>query len=309
MDRLEGMRIVCEVADAGGFARAARTLHASPPAVTRAVAAIERAIGTRLFVRTTRSVQLTDAGRRYVDDCRRILLDIAEAEATAAGTHARPAGSITITAPALFGRLHVLPVVLAFLETHPAMQVHTLFVDRVTHLVEEGIDVAVRIANLPDSGLAASRVGTIRRVVCATPAYLAENGIPRKPEDLSRHRIVGREGLFGSNEWRFGDREHLTVAICPRLYCDTNDAALAAVLAGWGLSRFQSDQVAADVAAKRLRIVLAAHEEAPVPIHVVHTEGRRASARVRAFVDFCTGALRADRVLHARPNGASARPR
>ena len=307
MDRIHAMRIAVEVAERNGFAGAARALHLSPPAVTRAVAALERTIGARLFVRTTRTVRLTEAGSRYVDDCRRILGELREAEAGAAGTHASPAGVLTVTAPALFGRLHVLPIVLAFLDAHPAIRIRTLFVDRLASLVDEDIDVAVRIAHLPDSGLSAVRVGSVRRVLCGAPAYFAVHGVPRVPSDLQRHAVIGREGVLGSNEWRFGRNAEVRVDVQPRLTCNTNDAAMAATLAGFGLSRFQSYQVAADVAAGRLRVVLAAHEEDPVPVHVVHVEGRRATARVRAFVDDCAAAFRDDAVLRTEPRSMGTR--
>ncbi len=286
MDRWQAMRIFVQVVESGGFAPAARVLHMSPPSVTRAVAKLEELIGTRLLVRTTRSLKLTAAGDGYVADCRRILAEIAEAEANAAGSFTAPAGLLTVTAPALFGRIHVLPVILDFLDHYPAMQVKTIFVDRVTNLVDEGLDVAIRIASLPASGLVARRIGSVRQVLCGSPDYFARFGEPGSPQELARHRIIGREGLFGHSEWLFGRDNSIRVPISPRLICNTNDAVLAAAVAGWGLSRFQSYQVAADVRAGRLKVVLADYEREPVPIHIVHAEGRMVSARVRAFVDF-----------------------
>jgi DNA-binding transcriptional LysR family regulator len=286
MDRWQAMRVFVQVVDSGGFAPAAKLLHMSPPSVTRAVAGLEDLIGTRLLVRTTRSLKLTAAGEGYVADCRRILSDIAEAEANAAGSFTQPAGLLTVTAPALFGRIHVLPVILDFLNRYPAMQVKTVFVDRVTNLVEEGLDVAVRIATLPASGLVARRVGSIRQVLCGSPDYFARRGEPEKPADLASHAVIGRDGLFGHSEWLFGKDSSIRVPVSPRLICNTNDAAIAAAVAGWGLSRFQSYQVAPEVEAGRLKIVLAEYEREPVPIHIVHAEGRMVSARVRAFVDF-----------------------
>ncbi|WP_105385876.1 LysR family transcriptional regulator [Neorhizobium alkalisoli] len=286
MDRWQAMRVFVQVVDSGGFAPAAKLLHMSPPSVTRAVAGLEDLIGTRLLVRTTRSLKLTAAGEGYVADCRRILAEIAEAEANAAGSFTQPAGLLTVTAPALFGRIHVLPIILEFLNRYPAMQVRTVFVDRVTNLVEEGLDVAVRIATLPASGLIARRVGSIRQVLCGSPDYFARRGEPEKPADLASHAIIGRDGLFGHSEWLFGKDSSIRVPVSPRLICNTNDAAIAAAVAGWGLSRFQSYQVAPEIEAGRLRIVLAEYEREPVPIHIVHAEGRMVSARVRAFVDF-----------------------
>lgn len=292
MDRWQAMRIFVQVVESGGFTAAAKVLHMSPPSVTRAVAKLEDLIGTRLLVRTTRSLKLTAAGEGYVADCRRILGEIAEAEANAAGSFTAPAGLLTVTAPALFGRIHVLPVILDFLDHYPAMQVKTVFVDRVTNLVDEGLDVAIRIASLPPSGLVARRIGSVRQVLCGSPDYFARFGEPGSPQELASHRIIGREGLFGHSEWLFGRDNSIRVPISPRLICNTNDAVLSAALAGWGLSRFQSYQVAPDVRAGRLKVVLADHEREPVPIHIVHAEGRMVSARVRAFVDFAAGRFR-----------------
>ena len=289
MDRWQAMRIFVQVVDSGGFAPAARTLHLSAPSVTRAIAGLEDLMGTRLLVRTTRSLKLTPAGEGYVADCRRILADIAEAEANAAGSFTRPAGLLTVTAPTLFGSMHVLPVILEFLEHYPTMQMRTVFVDRVTNLVEEGLDVAIRIAALPDSGLIARRIGSIRQVICGSPDYLAHYGEPEKPQDLTRHSLIGR----GPKEWQFGKDNSIGVPVNARLVCNTNDAAIAAAVAGWGLSRFQSYQVAPHIQARRLKVVLADYERDPVPIHILHTEGRMVSARVRAFVDFAAERFRA----------------
>lgn len=300
MDRLEAMRIFGEVADRGGFAGAARKLNLSPSVVTRAVAGLERDIGVPLLIRTTRSVKLTSAGEGYLADCRRILSEIAEAEANAAGSFAAPAGTLTITAPVLFGRLYVLPILLDFLDKYPAMQVRFLLLDRITNLIDEGIDVAIRIAHLPSSLLTAQRVGAIRQVVCASPAYFERAGVPLVPDDLRHHRLIGRDGIFGGSEWRFGRDDSIRVPISTRFTCNTNDAVIEAALAGWGVSRFQSYQVAEPIAAGRLTAVLTDYEREPVPIHIVHAEGRESSARLRAFVDFAAGRLRADTRLQIR---------
>ncbi|MDX0895652.1 LysR family transcriptional regulator [Sinorhizobium medicae] len=289
MDRWQAMRIFVQVVESGGFAPAAKVLHMSPPSVTRAVVQLEGLIGTRLLIRTTRSLKMTAAGEGYLADCRRILAEIAEAEANAAGSFTAPAGLLTITAPVLFGRIHVLPVILDFLDGYPAMQVKTVFVDRVTNLVDEGLDVAIRIASLPASGLVARRIGSVRQVLCGSPDYFARFGEPGSPHELAGHRIIGREGLFGHSEWLFGRDSSIRIPISPRLICNTNDAVLSAAVAGWGLSRFQSYQVAADIRAGRLKVALADYEREPVPIHIVHAEGRMVSARVRAFVDFAAG--------------------
>ncbi|KQQ12777.1 LysR family transcriptional regulator [Methylobacterium sp. Leaf122] len=294
MDRLQGMRVFVRVAESGGFAGAARALSMSPAAVTRAVAALEAVIGARLFIRTTRSVKLTEAGGRYLEDCRRILAEIAEAEATAAGSTATPTGVLTLTAPVQFGRLYVLPVVTDYLARHPAVAVRALFLDRIVNLIEEGIDVGVRIGHLADSGLTATRVGSVRRVVCAAPSYLERHGVPETPRDLRDHAVIGASNPGTLPEWRFGPEGRSTVSVHARLVCNTVDAALAAALDGWGIARLLSYQVASAVAEGRLRILLTDDEEAPVPIHVVSPEGRRAPAKTRAFVDLAAARLRAD---------------
>ena len=294
MDRLQGMRVFVRVAESGGFAGAARALGMSPAAVTRAVAALEIAIGARLFIRTTRSVKLTDAGGRYLEDCRRILSEIAEAEAAAAGSTATPTGMLTLTAPVQFGRLYVLPVVTDYLARHPAVSVRALFLDRISNMIEEGIDVGVRIGHLADSGLSAIRVGSVRRVICAAPSYLERHGIPETPRDLREHAVIGAWSPGALPEWRFGPERRIVVAVHPRLTCNTVDAALAAALDGGGIVRLLSYQVAPAVAEGRLRILLSDDEEAPVPIHVVSPEGRRAPAKTRAFVDLAVARLRAD---------------
>jgi DNA-binding transcriptional LysR family regulator len=298
MDRWQAMRIFAQVAESGSFVGAAQSLHMSPPAVTRAIASLEDAIGARLLIRTTRSVKLTEAGARYVEDCRRILRDIAEAEANAAGSFASPAGTLIVTAPTQFGRLHVLPIILEFLDRYPAVTVRAVFLDRVVNLVEEGIDVAIRIAHLPSSGLIATSVGHIRQITCASPDYFARHGEPQVPADLANHRLIARDGIFGGSEWRFGKDWKISVNVVSRLECNTNDAALAAAIAGWGISRFQSYQAAPAIAAGRLKAVLSDYDAETVPIHIVHAEGRSASARLRAFVDFAAMRLRADPTIN-----------
>lgn len=298
MDRWQAMRIFARVAETGSFAAAGRQLGLSPPAVTRAVAALEEAIGTRLLTRTTRVVRLTEAGGRYVEDCRRILADIAEAEAAAAGAYGTPTGTLAVTASVLFGEIYVLPILTEYLDRHPAVSIRGLFLDRVVNIVEEGIDVAVRIGHLPDSGMAALRVGAVRRVVCGAPDYFARHGIPADPGELARHRIIAPTGATASLDWRFGPGASRSVTVQPRLACNTNAAAIAAAVAGWGITRLLSYQVAGLVAEGRLQRVLADFEEEPLPIHVIHPEGRRAAARVRGFVDLAVERLRADPRLH-----------
>lgn len=297
MDRLWAMRVFVKVVEAGGFAQAARRLNSSPPAVTRAVAALEAEIGARLLTRTTRFVKLTEVGERYLDDCRRILADIADADAAAAGSHGRPSGALAITAPVLFGRIYVLPILTDYLAAHPAVDGRALFLDRIVHMVEEGVDVAVRIGALSDSGLTAIRCGTVRHVVCASPDYLAEHGAPQTPADLARGRVIAVTQGRGQ-EWRFGADRRIVAHLKPRLTCNVNEAAIAAAVGGWGLTRVLSYQVAEEVRDGRLKIVLADYEPDPLPIHVVHVEGRGASAKVRSFVDFAVERLRGNTLIN-----------
>jgi len=296
MDRWQAMRIFTKVAESESFAEAARHMHMSAPAVTRAVAALEEAIGARLFVRTTRSVKLTEAGGRYFDDCRRILSDIDEAEAAAAGSYAKPSGTLAVTASALFGQMHVLPIMTEYLDTHPTMSARTLFIDRPVNIIEEGVDVAVRIGRLPDSGFTAIKVGEVRRVICGAPSYFEKHGIPSTPADLKDHRIVASTSAWASPEWRFAGDERVTLR--PALQCNTNEAAISTALSGWGLTRVLHYQVGPALIEGQLQIVLGDYEEPPLPIHILHPEGRHAPAKVRTFVDLAVSRLRANRVLN-----------
>jgi DNA-binding transcriptional LysR family regulator len=295
MDRLESMRVFVAVAEEQGFAPAARRLVMSPPAVTRAVAALEERIGTRLLHRTTRIVRLTEAGERYLADCKRILGEIEEAEASAAGSHAEPRGLLAVTAPVMFGRMFVAPLVLDFLARHPRVAARMLFLDRVADLIDEGLDVAVRIAHLPDSSLRAVRVGSVRRVVCASPDYLAAHGTPRAPADLAQLDAIAFSLGASAEEWSFASAE--TVSPRARLTVNSNDVAIAAAVAGRGVTRVLSYQVVPELRAGKLEVVLADFEPPPIPISIVYAEGRRAAAKVRAFVDFAVERLRADSSL------------
>ncbi|OSQ42712.1 LysR family transcriptional regulator [Thalassospira sp. MCCC 1A01428] len=294
MDRWQAMKVFIRVADCGSFAQAGRDLRMSPPAVTRAIAFLEEITGARLLTRTTRSVKLTEAGDRYMRDCRRILDDLAEAEAAAGGAYATPTGTLTVTAPVLFGKMFVMPILMAFLDENPGMRGQVLLLDRVVNVVEEGMDLAVRIGHLTDSGLSAVRVGAVKRLVCAAPAYFARYGRPEKPADLAAHRIIGTTNPPTTQEWRFGRTEKVAVVVQPTLLTNATDAALQAALDGWGIARLLSYQISPALASGQLETVLEQYDENPVPIHLVHPEGRRASAKVRAFIDFATKRLRAN---------------
>ena len=299
MDRFQEMQVFLAVAEEQGFAAAARRLNMSPPSVTRAVAALEERIGTLLLARTTRSVHITEAGQRYLDDCRRILAELEEAEESAAGSHAIARGQLTLTAPVLFGELFVTPVLVDYLEQHPAVSIKALLVDRVVSMVDEGIDVAVRIGNLPDSGLHSVKVGEVRLVVCASPAYLNQHGRPQHPHELLQARVVEAASSSLVSDWRFaGPEGWLNVRPEPRLVVTANQAAINAACLGWGLTRVLSYQVAGKVAAGELEIVLEQFELPPLPIHVVYQGGRKVPAKVRTFVDFCAERLGQDLALN-----------
>ena len=298
MAKLEAMHTFVKVAETSSFAEAARQLHMSPPAVTRAVSALEEQIGTRLFTRTTRVVRLTEAGNRYFEDCRKILADVEEAEAAASGSYARPTGVLHVTASVLFGQQFLLPILTEFLGENPDVTVRSLFVDRVVNLVDEGIDVAIRIGHLPDSSQSAVRVGKVRQVVCGAPTYFADHGIPQQPADLARHRMIAGTSSFSSLDWFFGQDQKHKVHITPRLFCNTYDSVIRATLEGWGLSRVLSYQIGEHLVEGRLQTVLSDFEQDPLPIHIVHPEGRRASAKVRAFIDLAVDRLRANRLIN-----------
>lgn len=297
MDLLQAMKVFVKVAETGSFAKAGRELHMSPPAVTRAIATLEEHIGVRLLTRTTRSVKMTEAGNRYFDDCRRILSDIDDAESSAAGSHAKPTGTLIVTGPAMFGQMHILPVLLEYLDRFPSVTGRSVFVDRVVNIIEEGMDVAIRIGHLPVSGLSAIKVGSVKRVVCGAPAYFEKYGMPQVPADLARHRVIASTGAWVSLEWHFGREKKTSITVRPRLLCNTNEAAIAAAEQGWGLTRLLSYQVAPALREGRLQAVLSEHEEQAMPIHVVHAEGRRAAAKVRAFVDLAVERLRGNRLF------------
>lgn len=283
------------VAEEEGFARAARRLRMSPPAVTRAITALEDRLGVRLLTRTTRLVRLTDAGARYLEDVRRILHDADEADEAAAGINATPRGHLAVTAPVLFGKTYVMPVIAAYQTQYEETTVSALFVDRVVSLIDEGLDVGIRIGQLPDSSLQAVRVGEVRRIVCAAPAYLKRHGTPKSPADLSRHTIIASTSVSGGTEWTFAQgKEKKSVRLSPRILVNTNDGAIEAAKSGFGLTRLLSYQVAGELEAGTLKTVLTGFAEAALPVHVIHREGRHGSAKVRSFVDLAVERLRAE---------------
>lgn len=307
MDRLHLMTVFVAVAEAESFSAAARRLSLSSPAVTRAITTLEKRLGVRLLTRTTRFVRATEAGLRYLEDARRIIAEADEADEAASGANAMPRGRLLVTAPVLFGRMFVTPVVVDYLRRYPEVTVSALFLDRVVNLIEEGLDVGVRIGHLPDSSLQAIRVGQVRSVLCAAPSYLEQAGLPQAPADLDRHTLIAASGLAPQVDWKFmRERQAVSLKMTPRLVTSTIDAAVEAARSGLGIARLLSYQAAPLVAAGQLQIVLDRFETPALPIHVIHREGRQSAAKVRSFVDMVVQRLRDDPTLdHSEPGKAS----
>lgn len=286
MDRLDAMTAFVAVADLRSFAAAARKLKVSPSVVTRSVAALEERLGVQLLQRTTRSVRLTDAGARYLERARRILADVDEAEGAAQVERSAPGGRFVVAAPLVFGRLHVAPVMCRYLDLHQAVSAELILGDRNANLVDDGIDAAVRIGELEDAGYVARVVGATRRVVVASPRYLAKAGTPKEPSELTAHETISFSALTSTPTWRF--RDDLSVALRPRYVTNSADAAIGHAERAGGLTCVLAYQVEEAVRAGRLRIVLAQHEPKPLPIQIVFPTSRLLSAKVRAFVELVT---------------------
>jgi DNA-binding transcriptional LysR family regulator len=295
MDRLDAMAVLLKVVDRGSFSAASRELGLPIATVSRNVSELEARLGTQLLLRTTRRIALTDAGILYVPAARRILEEINETERQAAGEYNAPRGELFITGPMLFGRLHVLPIVTEFLMTYPAINVRLALSDRNLHLLDDHVDVAVRIGSLPDSGQIATRIGTMRTVVCASPGFLMAHQTPKVPRDLSALPAVGFGFLATAASWSFRSLETATaqeIPISPRLTVSTAEAAVWAAVQGMGVTRVLHYQCAEAVAQGDLRIVLNDYEPAPLPVHVIHAEGRMLPQKTRTFLDFAIPRLR-----------------
>lgn len=293
MDRLHEIEVFIAVADAGSFAKAGARLRLSPPAVTRAISALEDRLGARVFNRTTRSLTITDVGQRFLESARRVLTDLDSAEKEAVGETGVPQGHLTVTASVTFGRSALAPIVCSFLAQHPRVSISVLLLDRMANLVEEGIDLAVRIGPLPDSSLVAKRVGTVRRVLVASPGYLARRGTPLSPADLRLHSMIAFTGLMPNREWRFLDgRTGNSVSFMPRLEINDAVAAIAAAEMGDGITIALSYMIANHVREGRLVTLLDNLTPPPVPVHLVYPQNRLIAPKLRAFVDFVTPRLR-----------------
>jgi DNA-binding transcriptional LysR family regulator len=289
MDRIEDIEVFAEVAGQGSFTAAARRLNRSPTAITRAVADLEARLGVRLLNRTTRAVSLTDAGERFLVGARRVLADLSEIEQAAAGLGAAPRGELSVTAPILFGRLHVLPIVTEFLSEFPDVTVRLMLFDRPVDLVEEGIDAAVRIGALADSSAIATRLGHLRRVIVAAPDYLARHGTPERPDDIAGHDVVVFGGV-GGQQWEFAGR---AIRVLPRLTVTTAEAAIDAAASSVGITRVFSYQAVEALTRGAVTRILTSYETEAIPVHLLYPGGAHRPPKLRVFIDYAAPRLRA----------------
>ncbi|MGH6923938.1 MAG: LysR family transcriptional regulator [Propylenella sp.] len=293
MDRLESMAVLVAAAEAGSLSAAARRLGMPLATASRKVSDLERHLKTRLFVRSSRRLTLTDSGRTYLAACRRILEQVEEAERSAAGEYRTPRGELTLTAPIVFGRLHVLPIILQFLRDYPDIRVRLVQTDRIVDLIEEHADLALRIGELPDSSLVATRVSAVRRVVCGSPAYFAARGAPQRPEEIATHDCISFEGLTSPDEWTFRiGKADRVFPIRSRLVVNTAEAAIDAAIAGLGVVHVLSYQIADAVRAGRLALVLEDFEPSPWSVSLVYSGQPQLPVKLRAFLDFAAPRLR-----------------
>ena len=303
MDRLAGIRLFVAIAEAGSLSEAGRSLGIPLSTVSRQLSALEENLGARLITRSTRHMALTEQGRHYLEACRRIIEDLEAAEARLSGEQSEPQGEIAITAPVVFGRLYVLPVVAEFLSVNPRIDARLLLLDRPVDLIEEGLDVAVRIGSLADSSLIAIRVGSLRHVVCASPDYLASRGAPKEPEHLASHDCITFSALAAGDRWAFGKgKKQKRVRVRSRLVVNTAEAAVDAAIAGLGVTRVLSYQAAHAIVDGSLRSILEDSDPGEIPVSVLHREGWLARSKVQSFVAFATSELR------KRMHGLSAVP-
>ena len=296
MDRLEAMSLLIAVAEAGSLSAAGRKLGVPLPTVSRKISELEAHLNTRLLTRSTRKLALTELGAAYVGAAKRILDEVSEAERAASGERASPRGDLVITAPIVFGRLHVLPVIAEFLKQWPEINVRLVLSDRNLHLIDDHIDIALRIGALADSTLAATRVGAVRRVVCGSPAYFAAHGVPKRPEDLAALSAVTFDQLSPSEHWIFRDpksKRDIRAPVRSRLSVNTAEAAIDGAAAGVGVTRVLSYQAAQAILDGRIEIVLAEYEPEPSPVSLIHGQQELTPLKVRMLLDFAGPRLRA----------------
>jgi DNA-binding transcriptional LysR family regulator len=296
MDRLDAMSVLVKVVETGSLSAASRRLGAPLPTISRKISELEAHLDARLLIRSTRKLILTDAGAAYVAACKRILEQVGDAERAASGEYSTPKGDLIITAPIVFGRLHVLPAISEFLAMYPEIDVRLVLSDRNMDLIGDQIDIALRVGPLPDSSLVATRVGAVRRVVCGSPAYFAAHGIPEAPAELSALTAVVFDALGSANSWNFlmpGSKAVQAVAIRSRLAVNTAEAAIDAAIAGVGITRVLSYQVTHAVMQRELQIVLSNYEPDPLPVSLVYGGQGLLPLKVRAFLDFAAPRIRA----------------
>lgn len=294
MDRFQELRVFIAVADSGGLAKAASVIHGSPPAVTRTLASLEERLGVRLFDRTTRSLRLTEPGMKFLDEARRILGDLETAEQEMAGQSNVVSGNLTLTTSLTFGRAMLQPIVSDFIDSHPYITVSLLLFDRVVDLIDEGFDLAVRIANLPDSSLVSRHVGDVRRMLVASPDYLSKHGSPKTPEDLKTHTVIGQTGLMPNHELRYfkaGKPARITLPI--RFEINDALACISAAEQGKGITIALSYMVSDALRKGRLVPVLNKFRPPPVPVNLIYAQRRIVAPKLRAFIDFAAPRLSA----------------
>lgn len=293
MDRLDSMSVLLAAVESGSLSKASRKLNLPLATVSRKVAELESYLNATLLIRSAKGLELTAAGRSYTTAARAILEQLTEAERAAAGEYSEPKGTLVVTAPVLFGRLHGLPAVSSFLSAYPDVRVQLMLTDRVAHFLDDQVDVALRIGPLPDSSLIATRLGAVRRVVCASPDYLSAHGTPTTPEDLAHHQVISRQDVTAPDSWSFeSNGAEFSIDFQSRLSVNTIDAAIDAGLAGAGIIRAASYQVVQHVRSGRLKVILAPFELAPRPVHLVYNKQSRLPLKIRAFIDFVVPRLR-----------------
>jgi len=293
MDRFESMSTFVAVVEAGGFSAASRRLGMPLATVSRKVSELEAQLNVQLLTRTTRSIALTDIGQQYFETSRRLLEELTEAERLASGEYRAPRGVLTVSAPVGLGRIYLAPIVNAYLDAYPEVDIDLRFADRVISLAEDGIDVALRIGELPDSSLVAIKLGVIRRVICASPAYLKKHGTPSRPDDLSRHNCVTFTSLGTPGEWTFRQGRRTTrVPVRSRLSASSADAAAEAACEGLGVTQLLCYQATPSIRSKRLKLILRDFEPEPVPVSLVHPSGRSMPQKLRSFIDFVVPRLK-----------------
>ena len=305
MDRIDAMKVFVVALDEGSLAGAGRKLGRSPAAVSRAIAFLEAHVGAELLHRTTRSIRLSEAGERYAAACRRVLAELDEADNVAGGERAAPRGTLTLSAPVISGEMVLRPILDAFLDAYPTVSARLMLVDRAVNLIDEGVDVALRIGELADSSMVATRIGEVRRVVVAAPRYLKQNPRIEEPGDLAKHQIITMAHL--PNSWTFpplaGSSVPRSVQVTPRLVTNSIRGAVASAAGGRGVALFFSYQVSEQVQNGELEIVLAGHEPAALPVHVITPQGRLSVPKVRAFLDFAVPRLRSHFARLAKDSG------